>query len=63
MTFTFYNLTSGLRNKMKSNSGLFECQFHEIEENANTIGNVPASTNIIKLEYLFVCSFANIGNH
>ena len=39
----FYHITSGLRKKIKSNSGLFECQFHEIEVNVNTVCNGPAS--------------------
>ena len=39
----FYHIIGGLGKKIKSNSGLFECQFHEIEVNANTVGNGSAS--------------------
>ena len=33
----FYHITRGLGKKIKSNSGLFECQFYEIEVNANNV--------------------------
>ena len=45
----FYHITSGLGKKIKLNSRLLECQFHEIEVNANTVGNEPASYCVIKL--------------
>ena len=51
----FYYITSGPGKKIKSNSGLFECQFYEIEVNANTVGNGPASiyTYIVFLVFYF----------
>ena len=42
----FYHIASGLSKKIKLNSGLFECQFHDIEVNANDVGNGPASIDI-----------------
>ena len=45
----FDHITSGLGKKINSNSGLFECQFHEIEVNASTGGNGPASSIILTL--------------
>ena len=41
--YHFYHIASGPGKKKKSNSGLFECQFHEIEVSANTVCDGSAS--------------------
>ena len=52
----FEHITSGLGRKIKSISGLFECQLHEIELKANTVIAIidgPTDSQVKILRYFY----------